>query len=317
MQASAAQLPQPGAASDAGPGPRLEAPYEQNAPTGPSEDRFGVRPSDEAFSAYQRGFYKTALNLARPLAEKGDAASQVLVAEILSRGLGVARDEKEAAKWYMAAADQGMPEAEFQAALLLLDGRFFAKDIERATGLMEKAAEAGNRMAMFNTGQLRLQLEPGPTGLAQARPWFQKAAEGGLADAQYALSQLILAAPAVSLDEEKEAVAWLRAAATQNFDTAQLDLATMLIQGKGTEERQKEGFFWMLRAARQGNVAAQNRTAKLYRAGIGVDADPVEAAAWYTLARRAGLADHDMDIFLDGLTDEERRDALTRANRLR
>ena len=63
-----------------------------------------------------------------PRAEAGDPAAQTLVAEILSRGLGVARNEAEAAKWYQLAAEQGVPEAQFQYALLLLDGRFVKKD---------------------------------------------------------------------------------------------------------------------------------------------------------------------------------------------
>jgi hypothetical protein len=50
--------------------------------------------------------------------------------------------------------------------------------------------------------------------------------------------------------------------------------------------------------------------------GIGVDPDPILAGAWYILARRAGLIDAEMEDFLAGLTDEETRKALQRANRL-
>ena len=45
--------------------------------------------------------------------------------------------------------------------------------------------------------------------------------------------------------------------------------------------------------------------------------DAVEAAAWYILARRAGLVDHELDVFMEGLTDETKKKALERANRLR
>ena len=43
----------------------------------------------------------------------------------------------------------------------------------------------------------------------------------------------------------------------------------------------------------------------------------IAAAAWYFVARRAGLSDPEMDDFLRGLTDEEQKQALERANRLR
>ena len=70
-------------------------------------------------------------------------------------------------------------------------------------------------------------------------------------------------------------------------------------------------------AALAGNVAAQNLVAKLYRLGVGVEGNPIEAAAWYVLARRAGLDDREMNIFMDGLTTEQQKTAIERANRLR
>ena len=50
-----------------------------------SEDIFGSSvPPDEAFGAFQRGYYLTALSLALPRAEKGDGAAQTLIGEIYS-----------------------------------------------------------------------------------------------------------------------------------------------------------------------------------------------------------------------------------------
>ena len=117
--------------------------------------------------------------------------------------------------------------------------------------------------------------------------------------------------------DEVEARRWLILAARQNFDTAQLDLATWLVEGRGGPRNLEDGFAWMKRAAQGGNVAAQNRLAKLYWGGIGTEPDPIEAAAWYFLARRAGLIDQEMNDFLGGLTDEQQKQALERANRLR
>ena len=51
--------------------------------------------------------------------------------------------------------------------------------------------------------------------------------------------------------------------------------------------------------------------------GIGTDPDQVTGAAWYILARRAGLTDPEMDDFMNGLTDEETKQAIEKANRLR
>ncbi|MET0576059.1 MAG: tetratricopeptide repeat protein [Mesorhizobium sp.] len=279
--------------------------------------RFGARAPDEAYGAFQRGLYKTALNLALPRAKEGDKAAQTLVAEILSRGLGIKRDETAAAKWYELAAEQGVPEAQFQYALMLLDGRFVKKDKKAAFALMEASAEAGNALAQFNHAQLLIQRDPGPRGAELALPYYQKAAEADLPDAQYAMAQILANGVGGKKPDDVEARKWLVRAAKQNFDTAQLDLGTWLISGRGGERDQKSGFAWLKRAAEGGNVAAQNRVAKLYMQGIGTEPDSIFAAAWYILARRAGLFDPIMDDFMNGLTTEEIKTALGRANRLR
>lgn len=278
--------------------------------------RFGKLP-DAAFGAFQRGLYVTSLNLALPRANEGDAAAQTLVAEIYSRGLGVRRDEAEAARWYQAAAEQNVPEAQFQYALLLLDGRFVERDADQAFALMEDAANAGNAMAQFNYAQMLVDRVPGPRGIEQAVPFYEKAARAGIADAQYAMAQIYAAGVGGKPENMVEARRWLELAARRNFDTAQLELGTWMVQGVGGERDEEGGFAWLKAAAGSGNVAAQNRLAKLYRAGIGTEADPITAAAWYVLARRAGLVDREMDDFLEGLTEEERLEAIAQANRLR
>lgn len=296
---------------------QAEAPKDPPPAGGVDENRFGGPPSDAAYGAYQRGLYMTALNLATPRAEAGDAAAQTLVAEILSRGLGVKRDEAKAAKWYQLAAEQGVPEAQFQYALMLIDGRFVPKDAKGAYALMQAAAEAGNALAQFNFAQLIIQREPGTSGMTKAVAYYQRAADAGLADAQYAMSQLYANGAGGKKRDEAEARRWLALAAHQNFDTAQLDLGTWLVEGKGGARDLKAGFGWMKRAAAGGNIAAQNRLAKLYMGGIGTDPNAIDAAAWYFVARRQGLVDPEMEDFLRGLTDEEHKQALERANRLR
>ena len=116
--------------------------------------------------------------------------------------------------------------------------------------------------------------------------------------------------------DEAIARAWLKLAATQGLDTAQLDYGTWLVDGIGGPRDYETGFSWMRRAAQGGNVAAQLRLARLYRNGIGVEGDPTLAAAWYIKARRAGLKDARLDVFLDGLDDESRDAALKQANKL-
>ncbi|TGV80933.1 sel1 repeat family protein, partial [Mesorhizobium sp. M00.F.Ca.ET.158.01.1.1] len=85
------QLPQPATTAEPAPLPSVDS---------VNPDRFGAKPADAAYGAFQRGLYKTAYNLALVRAQNGDPAAQTLVAEILSRGLGVPLNSAEAAKWY-------------------------------------------------------------------------------------------------------------------------------------------------------------------------------------------------------------------------
>jgi TPR repeat protein len=301
------QLPQPATTAEPAPLPSVDS---------INPDRFGAKPADAAYGAFQRGLYKTAYNLALTRAQNGDPAAQTLVAEILSRGLGVPLNAAEASKWYALAAEQGVPEAQFQYALMLLDGRYVKKDERGAFALMQAAAEAGNRLAQFNFAQLLVQQDPGDTGIAKATSYYERAAATGLADAQYAMAQIYANGVGGKPKDDGQARRLLAQAARQNYDTAQIDLATWMIEGRGGSRDLKSGFGWMKQAAEGGNVAAQNRLAKLYMEGIGTDPDLILAGAWYIVARRAGLIDPQMDDFLQGLTDEQTKQALQKANRL-
>src|SRR6478752_1126336 len=61
-------------------------------------------------------------------AEAGEIAAQVELANIYAKGQGVAKDEKEAAKWYLKAAEQGNPEAQLFLGSAYLRGRVFRRD---------------------------------------------------------------------------------------------------------------------------------------------------------------------------------------------
>ncbi|WP_438751884.1 tetratricopeptide repeat protein [Pararhizobium sp. O133] len=285
-------------------------------PSLPKEKPFTGK-ADDAYGAFQRGYYLTAMELALPRAQLGDAAAQTLVAEIFSQGLGVARNTKDAAFWYGQAANAGDPGAMFKYALMLMEGRDVPRDKKRSEELMKKAADLGNSSAQFNYGQLLVADMPGEKGLKAALPYYEKSAEQGIADAQYALSQIYLNVDGIDENKRSMARGWLMRAAKAGFDTAQLDLAIWMVDGIGGERNLEEGFKWMLRAARGGNVVAQNKLSHLYINAIGTRPDPVEAAKWYVLSRRAGLKDLALEDFYLGLNDDQQKAALSAANKYR
>jgi TPR repeat protein len=292
----------------------VDAPLAAGAP---AMDRFGDRPADPAYAAFQRGLYITALNLALPKAEEGDRASQMLAAEIYARGLGVERNNAEATRWYMLAAEQGDAEAQLQAAMILLgDKPLDRANPNRAEALemLRASADAGNAYAAFNLAQVVMAEKPGDEGARQARALFETAAAKQVPGALYALARFHLTGIGGAAIDGAKARDLMSRAARAGLDTAQLDLATSLADGLFGARDYPEAFIWMRRAALGGNVLAANRLAKLYMYGLGNEGDAIAAAAWYIRAKRAGITDPEMEDYLEGLTDEERAEALTMAN---
>jgi TPR repeat protein len=291
---------------------RMDAPL----PDLPPEKPFKGDP-DEAYGAFQRGLFLTAVDKALPRAQLGDPAAQTLLAEIMSRGLGVKRDPKGAAFWYAQAAQGGDTSAMFKYALLLMEGRQVERDKAKADDYMKKAADGGNGSAQFNWAQILVSENPGVRGLELAMPYYEKAAEQGIADAQYALAQVYSALKNVPEDKKKRTREWMLRAARAGFDTAQLDMGLWLVNGVNGPRDYDAGFRWLSIAAKRGNVVAQNRLAHVYINALGTPPDPVEAAKWYVLSRRAGLKDPTLEDHYLGLNEEQQKQAIDRANRFR
>ena len=83
---------------------------------------------DDGLLAYHRGDHSAALEIWRPLAEWGHAASQYSLGLLYYRGEGVLPDAKQAAKWYRKAADQGDPDAQLNLGLMYAQGEGVKKN---------------------------------------------------------------------------------------------------------------------------------------------------------------------------------------------
>lgn len=274
-------------------------------------------PVDEAYGAFQRGYYLTAMDKALPRAQLGDPAAQTLIAEMMSQGLGVKKDMKAASFWYGQAAQNGDPAGMFKYALMLMEGRQVPRDRPKSDELMKKAADAGNPSAQFNHAQVLVADNPGDRGLHLALPYYEKSAEQGIADAQYAVAQLYMTLTDVGAEKRGRAREWMVRAARAGFDTAQLDMGVWLINGVGGARDFDAGFNWLRVAANRGNIVAQNKLSHLFINAIGTKPDAIEAAKWYVLSRRAGLKDPKLEDYYLGLTDEQQKQAIDAANKFK
>ena len=98
---------------------------------------------EQALSAYEQGHYKTAYQLVKYSAERGNAQAQHILGVMYLKGLGVEPDEYTAFDWCKQAAENGLLEAQFQLGLMYLQGEGVTEDEEQAQQWLWTAADRG------------------------------------------------------------------------------------------------------------------------------------------------------------------------------
>lgn len=222
-------------------------------------------------------------------AEHGDASIQLLLALLYKSGRGVPKDSAGAAKWFRKAAEQGEPTAQYYLGVCYERGEGVTKDDAEAVRWYRKAAEQGDAEAQFELGKCYRSGLGVETNLTEAVRWLGKAGDQGNASAQF-----ILAASYESgvFGETNltEAVKWFRKAAEQGDADAQSSLGLYYALGYGLAQDYAEAVKWLRKAAEQGIAVAQETLGLCYAQGQGVTKDDQEAVKWYRKAAEQGIA---------------------------
>lgn len=98
--------------------------------------------------------FEEAVARLKPLAESGYPRAQYALAGLYAAGHGVVRDERQARRWYEAAALRGHTAAQQALAQYLAEGRGGERDLGRAIQWYEKAAHGGLPEAAASLGFL-------------------------------------------------------------------------------------------------------------------------------------------------------------------
>jgi TPR repeat protein len=122
---------------------------------------------EDAWSAYGRSDYATAMRLFRRLADQGNADAQANLGFMYQNGQGVQQDDKQAVVWYRKAADQGNARAQTNLGFMYEGGRGVPKDYKQAVAWYRKAADQGNADAQANLGAMYQHGRPRQTQRAQ------------------------------------------------------------------------------------------------------------------------------------------------------
>ncbi len=133
-------------------------------------------PSEDAYLAYERGDYATALRLLRPLAKQGDAGAQHNFGFMYANGQGVPQDYAEAARWYRRAAEQGHVGGQLKLGFTYANGWGVPRDYAEAVKWYRLAAEQGHDYAQYSLGNMYRRGQGVPQDNVQAYKWFDLAA---------------------------------------------------------------------------------------------------------------------------------------------
>ena len=134
-------------------------------------------------------------------AASGDPVAAYNCAVCLSHGVGVARDDREAALWLRKAADR-VPSAQFWYGRVLVEGRGVDRDLAEGRKWITRAADVGIVDAQVALGEMMLTGTGGACDPPGALALFEKAAANGHPAAQKMLERHVAANAADQTDPD-------------------------------------------------------------------------------------------------------------------
>ena len=99
---------------------------------------------DKASAAAQKGDYRTAVKVWKPLAEQGNAVAQFHMGEVYEFGMDDPQNRKQAIKWFRSAAKQGNADAQHKLGLMYATGFGLPENEDLAIEWLTRAATQGH-----------------------------------------------------------------------------------------------------------------------------------------------------------------------------
>ncbi|MBI1890997.1 MAG: SEL1-like repeat protein [Burkholderiales bacterium] len=207
----------------------------------------------KATEAYKRADYTTAIEGLKKLAEKDYAPAQFSLGSMYEEGIGLPKDEEQAAHWYRKAATAGEVKAEYNLAMMYSDGRGVKKDDQQAAHWYTKASYHGYDSAQYNLGVMYATGTGVPKNDKEASYWYLKASHRGNAHAQYNLAVNYENGVGRARDE-KEAAYWYCKAAGRGLAEARHSLGLLYANGGEVPKYEELAYFcWFFSVDKRNN----------------------------------------------------------------
>lgn len=123
--------------------------------------------------SFRAGDFTTAMEEWCPLAQAGDADAQHALGMMSEYGHGVSRDDEEAARWYLKAAEQEHAEAQYRLGVLHDNGWGVALDDSLAVEWYGRAAQLGHTFAQHDLAFMHFNGTGAEKDGVQAYKWLK------------------------------------------------------------------------------------------------------------------------------------------------
>lgn len=223
-------------------------------------------------------------------ADQNDLSAQMMVAASYLYGFGTKKNPSLARRYYIDAAKNDDPIAQYTLAEHFLESRQ-SSNHRLAVIWLKKAANDGNNFkAQTKLGELYATGRYVPRDVPAAREYLEKAVSQGYIPAMIVLGEL-----ALKEKKPEEAESWYQKAAELKNSQAQFKLAQLYLDEKGGLHNEEQGFMWMMKAALSGLPEAQRSLSELYKKGTGTEENAHLAEEWLKKAEQGGKSEKESD----------------------
>lgn len=182
----------------------------------------------------------------------GDVIAQNNLGVCYSEGNGVAKDNKEALKWYLKAANQGYKTAQYNLALDYYHGNdAVGQDYVEAAKWFTKAAEQNDKKSQYMLGIIYHFGYGVEKNYTQAFKWFEKAAKQGDATSQFYMGWYYGSGNGVAQDY-KQSVNWYHLASEKGNASAYYNMGVYYLNGQGVDKDYEQACHCFYEAAQRG-----------------------------------------------------------------
>ncbi|WP_035612002.1 tetratricopeptide repeat protein [Haloferula sp. BvORR071] len=214
-------------------------------------------PAKAAIDAYREGRQSIGVDLAKPLAEKGNADALFLLGFAAETGQGLPSSRDAALEYYKKAAAAGHKDATYRRALILLNSK---EDKDRQEGRegLENAAKTdpANAGRILGEAWLRGLLSEKPDA-DKAADWWSKASEAGDTPSILILARFYEGAFGFpEKTDAKRSLDLYKKAAGLGDESALIPLGSRLLNGDEKFRNEKEGREWLGKAIEKKQFAA-------------------------------------------------------------